>query len=368
MSNVENYVIIEYNQIRKSEKLISEDSLRREGKENMKFIKRVLLISLSILILFYSSNFLLFKFSEYDLLEIKDKKIVDFLENYELNYYDFIQLPIFYNTKNIIPFDFNQDEKEVCCNQVPQGITKTEDDEIVFTSYCSSYSHHSFIYILKNDKLKTIEVNNKCHLGGITYDYDNQNFWICLDNANIGKISKKDLMLKDTLEEVDMEIFHISDLDSASYITYYNNRLYVGEFSALSCGKLCVFPFILNGELLTKKEIKFSFPTFQTYPVLTPISTVETPSQIQGITFHENKIYMSQSFGRRLNSHILIYEHNDDYTDYTSEHLLEEKELPPLLEEIYIEDDELYLLFESAAKKYQFTTLQPIDKIIKEKL
>lgn len=344
----------------------------------MKFIKRLILTSLLILILFYSSNYLLFKLSNYENLNINNEKIEKFLESYDIGNYTYIQLPIFYNTKNIITFDFNQDEEinkdKVCCNQVPQGITKLttngseEQETIVFTSYCSSYNHNSFIYILNNKELKKIEVTNKSHLGGITYDYDNENFWICLDNANIGKIPKKTLFMKDVLEETDMEIFHIKELDSASYITYYNHKLYVGEFSALSCGKLCVFPFILNGELLTTDDNSFIFPYFQKYPTLKSISTVETPSQIQGITFSGNKIYMSQSFGRRLNSHILVYIHNDDYTDYTSEYLLEQKELPPLLEEIYIENDHLYLLFESAAKKYQFTTIQPIDKIIKLKL
>ena len=74
---------------------------------------------------------------------------------------------------------------------------------------------------------------------------------------------------------------------------------------------------------------------------------------------------MSQSFGRQKDSKILKFRHLDDFSDYTSEELLETKVLPPLLEEISYYNGNIYCLFESAANKYKNTTKKPIDKIIK---
>lgn len=327
-------------------------------------IKKILVIIIVFFSLFVFIDFILFQISDWTILDISKKEISDFCKKkYSLNIEDQINLKIFYNNRNLIDFD----HKQICMNQVPQGITIYRNS-FVFTTYCSTGKHNSAIYIVNAMESKRIELEDKSHLGGITYDSKNKCFWICLDDANIAKISESLLnanydsnITTCILKYDEMEIYHIDELESASYITYYNDRLYVGEFSMFS-GKLCSFAFIADGKLLTKT----SDSIFQSkYPNLKPISTVITPAKIQGITFDNSYIYMSQSFGRQKDSKILKFRHLDDFSDYTSEELLETKVLPPLLEEISYYNGNIYCLFESAANKYKNTTKKPIDKIIK---
>ena len=94
------------------------------------------------------------------------------------------------------------------------------------------------------------------------------------------------------------------------------------------------------------------------------------PPKVQGVAFtEEGEVYLSTSYGRKKSSYIKkydsIYAMTNDVDDY-----IEQIELPPCSEGIACKDDKVYVLFESAGKKYLEGTdgkgksLSPLDKIL----
>ncbi|MBP8704041.1 MAG: hypothetical protein KBH46_04685, partial [Streptococcus sp.] len=95
-----------------------------------------------------------------------------------------------------------------------------------------------------------------------------------------------------------------------------------------------------------------------------PTTIIDTPDQIQGIAVHGHQILLSQSYGNE-DSKILWF----DFSGYNAlTNLLEpKKELvaPPYMQQIQVEGDLLYLLFESSAFKYRINpTVTSMDRVV----
>ena len=104
-----------------------------------------------------------------------------------------------------------------------------------------------------------------------------------------------------------------------------------------------------------------------------------TPNYVQGITFSGDRTIFSCSYGRnstkkRFLSELQVY----NRADATDDTMLGELELavalPPMVEEVEVVGDEVYMIFESAATTYLEGTdgkgqsTCPIDKMIAVKL
>ena len=61
---------------------------------------------------------------------------------------------------------------------------------------------------------------------------------------------------------------------------------------------------------------------------------------------------ISRSYGRRHSSQLLVFDYSDDKKNYLKSYL--KYKFPPMLEQITIENNDLYLLFESS-NKYRYT-------------
>lgn len=124
---------------------------------------------------------------------------------------------------------------------------------------------------------------------------------------------------------------------------------------------------VISGTLqLDNRETKTVFRTIPTY--------------VQGLTFTKSgKVIFSRSYGRNTNkakfiSELMIYDADwDSPVDYKWQELMAVG-LPPMVEEVEMNGDEVYMLFESAATTYLEGTDGsgqsecPIDKIISVKL
>ncbi|MFD2386972.1 hypothetical protein [Enterococcus rivorum] len=150
----------------------------------------------------------------------------------------------------------------------------------------------------------------------------------------------------------------LGDIREASFITYHNQALYIGFFSVNHEGVLNKYLVDSNGtfDLDVDKQVAISSGNNDTDPE----QAYKITNKIQGITFYEEKILFSQSYGPDK-SHILVF------NDLNKEHLYLEKdsvekiETPPYLEQIYADKDSLYTIFESATEIYR--TREDITKV-----
>lgn len=261
-----------------------------------------------------------------------------------------------------------------CPNMVPQGICIAED-YFITTAYDASGENGSVLY-LTNATAKllefVIELPLKIHAGGIAYD--GESLWICADEeydetSNTGVIYKIDFdiikQLKNqsdvyaALEMSDMEKYHISN--SASFCTYFNNRLWVGTFTKHS-KKESTFGSLMSYDT---KDIDES-PNTKT---LNHESFLVLPNRSQGACFFENQgsTYMAITRSHTRSKHlgksayiseIRVYKPEFDAENPTK--ILKKGtaivtlDTPPMIEEICFNelDGMLYAIFESGASKY----------------
>lgn len=230
-------------------------------------------------------------------------------------------------------------------NYVPQGICLLENKDYTYrliTAYDCTYCENSCLYVINNhgEHIKTLFFNNSVgvHVGGITSDSSGSYVYVCDSKNNTIRMYDANSIHISTdgqlLEEVTS--YPVENIPSFISYDFFNNSLFVGSFSLHNNSKLVEYS--LNFEKLNEISI---------------------PKQIQGITrLSTGEFVLSQSYGSNNNSYLLIGNIDNKEFKYTSK-----IKLPPGLEEIYSTDnDNIFLLFESAAKK--FKSRNPINKVI----
>lgn len=249
----------------------------------------------------------------------------------------------------------------------PQGMAIMED-YVVVSAYSKSKKHHSVLWLLdkKNQSfVKTIVLPDKSHVGGITYDHQAKNLWLTVldkdKDAAIASIAYDKLLAYDF--EVEKSPISYDNLEGlkgiklASYMTYYQNTLYIGYFDKDKNGVLGAYPLTAEGYLDETVEIENHVLPSKTYP---------TFEQIQGIAINDEMIILSQSFGSK-NSKLLFFKNQgvDKWTDFDQGDSYADMIAPPYMEQIVL-DDGLYMIFESASAKYrQNKSILNMDRIIR---
>ncbi len=258
-------------------------------------------------------------------------------------------------------------------DKIPQALAFTEQ-YLIFTLY-SEAKNCSLIVIDKNslEVLIVLRLKDKdnhdldAHLGGIAYDF-NGNIFISGTNDTIFHLSLS--VIEDKIKNTSstrntFNLYHdeynvITPLGgsfcSPSFLTVFDDKLYVGEFNLNNSTYLYEYKIHYNG-----KSIHLS--GCGTDPI-------KIPKQIQGISFiAENKLILSQSYGRRSPSSLYFCKIIDNKL-----HLLSPVfDLPPLSEGVVFHDDSLYILYESSAYKYRFTAkdvqyfiqIVPLEQLLK---
>lgn len=224
---------------------------------------------------------------------------------------------------------------------VLQGICKVDDNYLI-TAYNSNRVNNSIIYIFDSnlEKYRIREINTKSHVGGITYDPNHNNIWITDINGTISAYDKNELLSykKDILPKfkniyVGKELNNYYGTCSAAYITYDDNKLYIGNFNDRNNSIIKEYNILDNGMINIDDYNKIRISEY-----------------VQGIAFYEDNdskyLIISSSYGRQLYSKLKIYNYDDLK-------LIKELKTKELMEEVLVDDDKLITVYESNAKIYK---------------
>lgn len=256
-----------------------------------------------------------------------------------------------------LPFSF-WDAIVYDTEQYPQGLCLTEEYVFV-TSYAARKNTlgKCMVFDRKSGEcVVTLGMDKYSHLGGIAFD--GENIWICnsskmaIERIPYAFIQHAVAHNKGELVNVTniVELYHVKNIPSG--ITFDNGILYVVTHTKWTDSKMISYIYDKESDYL---QMEFIY---------------KIPSKVQGIAFDEKgHVYLSLSYGRRNSSYLKkyrsIYSMTKDTEDY-----VEQIEMPPCSEGISISKDKIYVLFESAGKKYLEGTdgngksLSPLDKIL----
>ncbi len=247
-------------------------------------------------------------------------------------------------------------------NQCFQGLCFTEE-LILMTAYAEEKEEHGSLLIFdrgSGEYLATLGMKKNSHLGGLAYD--GENVWIChSDSDTLERISYE--YLRTIAETAQGSYIDASTLlveyklkNRPSCITCYGGRIWVATYDRRHHSRLYAYSY--NSSL----------------DRLTVMTSYRLPSKVQGIAFDEDGgVYLSTSFGRSNSSYLKLYG-SLIKLDKEPDKPARKIEMPPCSEEIVIWNDHLYVLFESASKKYFEGTdgngrcVTPIDKILELEL
>lgn len=242
--------------------------------------------------------------------------------------------------------------------QCMQGLCFT-DDYILMTAYSEGTDEKGSLMVfdrVSSEYLVTLGMKENSHLGGIAYD--GENVWVCHSSSK-------------TLERIPYEYIRMIAADkpkclvdasaltaeyrlknTPSSITYYGGRIWVATHTKF-----------LDSEML-------SYSYDEENDTLAAVSTYQIPSKVQGIAFDEDgAVYLSTSYGRNNSSYLKVYTSLFALTKKPNQPT-SKVEMPPCAEQIAIADGNVYVVFESASKKYfegtdgNGTSTAPIDKVL----
>lgn len=280
---------------------------------------------------------------------------------------DFV-LPGLLATKS---YDFKTKKVNTATAMTPQGIT-IAGKYILLTAYDGEHEHASVVYVLdkKTGKyLKTIQVAGRPHLGGIAYDPVAKNIWVtgsqddssALMSFSLKKLEKYSYNKKKQPIEYD-NVISLPTIERASCVTYYDNQLFVGFFNTDGQGQIASYPIARSGDFkgtITSDQIKAV--TGQVSWALGS-GSASMDRQIQGIAFYQNWIILSQSYGSK-DSKLYFFPISalNNLDEGNAEKVVI---MPPYLEQIYVQNGQLLMLFESGSKAYARDQIMIVDRIL----
>lgn len=257
----------------------------------------------------------------------------------------------------------------MCTTMTPQGVT-IANDFLISSAYDHDSRHQSVLYVqdLQTKKLlKTIILKGTPHVGGITYDEDNQLLWVC------GRKNKQAEIFSITLEAIEKYQddstkpirYHqeaiLGTISRASYVTYHDHSLFVGFFNPSGHGYVQRYQINRHGEVQGKNIVNQLHTQFLV--LADAVSSQDTLKQIQGIAFYGGYGFLSQSFGPG-SSKLYVFKENHHKKLYHKSDAVAVFTMPSHLEQISIDKEKIYFIFESAAYAYRNSSLDPIDRIV----
>ena len=311
----------------------------QEMEYNMKFVKNSFKIIITIIIIIY---------------------FFEIFISYKLNKNKYCEFSKIYG---------NQD------GYVPQGLAYSQKYEIILQTSYNKKKDVSMLYVI-NSKTGTLErkfkllkndgTKNYNHVGGITTD-DNK-VWITSDyeinEFNLEEIIKLDDQYLKSINDIKIH-------NRGDFCAYYDNILWIGEF-------------FLNGVYNVKDNdpllLGYNVENDLNYDI--PDYIISIPKMVQGLAITPEKNFIfTRSYSGFLKSELVVYENilNDEYDYYNfngkmvrhfkfnSDKKIKITKLPPMAEGLFLNDNFVYVLFESSADIY-IIVYPKIDKIIKIKI
>lgn len=275
------------------------------------------------------------------------------LKDCTYNFLDYVDIPGMPSTKEMDLLE----NRITNTGQCPQGICMTDKFLLV-----SSYSSGAGVYLgcihvfhrQTGSYLFTLGMREKSHLGGLTFD--GKNIWVCHSDSNTLECIPYTFILQmaenpaGTLIDCSglFEEYHVSNTPSC--LSYYDDMLWVATHSKMFLSKMVAYKVTENG--------------------LRQVKSYRIPDKVQGVAFDkDNRVYVSTSYGRKRSSYLKVYASVQEL-DRNPFRPLKNVEMPPGSEEVDLAEDNIYIIFESAAEKYYEGTdgrgrsISPIDKVL----
>lgn len=236
---------------------------------------------------------------------------------------------------------------------VPQGITFV-DGYYLTSFYDYTKSINSCIYVLDGDGnvINCCDINNKSHVGGISYDETNRLLWVTGSSGNVNVYSIDCILNEDNASPLyenlnvgnGLKNYQNPELNSASFLTVYNQKLFVGNFSLSNQGYIKEFDISVDD---ITKTLSLEF-----------VRKIAIPNKVQGVAFYlldgNEYIIFNRSYGVAFPSIIQVFEYSSDINNYNDAFLDSfSVECLPMLEQAVIVDDIMYFIYESGSLVYK---------------
>lgn len=260
----------------------------------------------------------------------------------------------------------------ICSSMTPQGLTVTEN-YILVSAYCFTNTHNSVIYVIdkaSHELVKEIVLRNRAHVGGLAYDPIHQNIWIAGTSKGLPQANAITLAQLENYDFHDeytpitySQSYDLYAINRSSFITYHDCALYIGYFTDNTSSVLEKYIINDDGTLATEVSDESFNYTGSLAPIALPCDVKVITEQAQGVAFYKNKILFSKSYGPFPST---LHVHYNSIQKLLEDHTMIKKlYLPEKMEQIYVDGDDLYVLFESAAHGYHASSLCKIDRILK---
>lgn len=261
----------------------------------------------------------------------------------------------------------------------PQGLCFVKSQKwFLVSGYMKNKNLSSRIYVVSckdNSFVKYVTIKKgktelKGHFGGIANFGDN--VWISSD-GEVLRISLEKIKIAKDSEKIEI-LDSFESKNGADFCFVNSGVLWIGEFYKLWKYKTDITHHVRVGGKLNYHSMCFGYKIDpgSKYGILKPIpeKALSIPDIIQDIEICNNKIFTSSSYGISK-SNISVFRNvlnekpaTKTYFDESkiplyvlSPSLLEKRYvLPEMSEGISVYSDRLYILFESAAKKYRLLT------------
>ncbi|WP_159722206.1 hypothetical protein [Enterococcus sp. CSURQ0835] len=274
--------------------------------------------------------------------------------------------------KQTVTFAVATQQSAICDAMTPQGLA-VSGDKIFISAYCHDHQHNSVIYVMdriKKQMIATIPVVGTPHLGGIMYEQKHNNLWLATENgahASISAISAKTInrwgnqppKAPVTYDKV----LDLPNIPRASLLSYLDPFLVVGYFDKQAGGELALYPFDRKGNLTSLIEEKNSVEGLQPKNQLVTDDTGTIVKKTQGIAYYQHYMFLAQSYGNHA-SEVYVIDLEHAPAGFTAASAFKKIKFPPYLEQITVEGDRFYAIFESGAKAYRAKTAQRVDHVL----
>lgn len=257
---------------------------------------------------------------------------------------------------------------------VPQGIAYAKKfGKFLISGYMANGSV-SRVYVVGEEQkitekfvcLKTKDGAQFCgHAGGVAVFND---FGYISSEGKVYRFLISDLINAKNDDEIQFD-YEFKTENGADFCTVDGGILWVGEFYKMGKFKTDTTHHILIDGGGQQCAVVFGFRLSENgVPSSVPQKALSVPDVVQGMAFYSGRIFLSASYALNR-SRIFEYENvfykttskyiifkNKKVPLYTLENkfLRKTKIIPPMSEEIVCEGGRIYVLFESAAKKYKF--------------
>ena len=236
-----------------------------------------------------------------------------------------------------------------------QGLAFTPD-YLLLTAYALNAQENGGLYVYDRKTgafLGKIPMRRGSHLGGIAYD--GKNVWVCHSGQQVlsrisyealrGAVKQGMFTVAGAEEDYPVE-------EEPSCLTAENGQLFAATFREKEKSRMTAYRYDENRDRLVAENV------------------YQIPPKVQGVAFDAaGNVWFSTSYGRKNSSFLLKYK---ALAAVGEEGVQPEAvvELPPCSEELAAQNGKLYIVFESACRKYKEGTdgrgksRSPLDKIL----